>query len=371
MENKTVKFSTVNQSDFFKVLRDRVNVHFKENKRSKNANANMWFKTFFMLFLYLAPFSALFIFNITAFWQLMLVWTLMGLGMAGIGLSIMHDANHGSYSKNKQVNSALGFLLNLIGGYHVNWKIQHNVLHHTYTNIDGHDEDISKPIMRFSPDQERKPIFKYQIFYAPFLYGLMTIYWLLSKDFEQAVKYQKRGLLKAQGLTWTQAVLSILFNKLWYIGLFIVLPLVFLPFPWWQIMLGFLTMHIICGLILAFIFQPAHVVGETEFFSTEKSMTMENSFAIHQLLTTSNYAYKGRMFSWFVGGLNFQIEHHLFPNICHVHYRDLSPIVKRTALEFNLPYHHHPTFLGALSSHFKLLNDLGTGKYDLEQVEVA
>jgi fatty acid desaturase len=88
----------------------------------------------------------------------------MGFGMAGIGLAIMHDANHGAYSNNKKVNDAVGFTLTFVGGYRLNWIIQHNVLHHSFTNVEGFDEDIhQKGVMRFSPKQGRKGFFKFQI----------------------------------------------------------------------------------------------------------------------------------------------------------------------------------------------------------------
>jgi len=165
-------------------------------------------------------------------------------------------------------------------------------------------------------------------------------------------------------LSLQKAILQVAFNKIWYLGLFVALPIMLIGLVWWQTLLGFMLMHFICGLILALVFQPAHVVGEVDFYETDGEGSVENNWAIHQLLTTSNCANGSIAFSWFVGGLNFQIEHHLFANICHIHYRKIAPIVKQTALEYGLPYHEHRTFLGALKSHFMLLNDLGTGKYD-------
>ena len=359
-----VKFNVEDKKEFFEELRKRVNIHFTENKISKHANNNMWAKTAFMLLLYFIPFILMVTGVVTGLWPVIGMWVLMGFGMSGIGLSVMHDANHGSYSKNKNVNSALGFMINFIGGYHVNWKIQHNVLHHSFTNIHGLDEDIDKPMMRFSPNQESKGVFKYQLYYAPFLYGVMTIFWLLAKDFDQLIKYNKMKLLAGQGLTLRKAVIHVLFNKIWYMALFIALPMLIVDLLWWQTLLGFLLMHFMSGLILAFVFQPAHVVQETDFFIPDEHGSVENNWAVHQVMTTSNYANNSVFFSWYVGGLNHQIEHHLFPNICHIHYKNISPIVKKTALEYGLPYHEHRTFLGALISHFKLLNELGTGNYD-------
>ena len=364
MSVPVVKFNTQDNSEFFKELRKRVNSYFKEKEISKYANLNMKIKTIFMFSLYFTPFALMLTGVVTGFWPVFLMWVVMGFGMSGVGLAVMHDANHGSYSRRKWVNKALGFSINFIGGYQINWKIQHNVLHHSFTNIDGFDEDIAKPVMRFSPTQKRKPIYKYQIFYAPFLYALMTIYWLIGKDFEQLKSFNKRELLAGQGVTFNKAMVEVVFNKIWYWALFVALPLMVVDLPWWQIMIGFLAMHFICGLILAFVFQPAHVVEGTKFFIPDANGSVENNWAVHQMLTTSNYAQGSMAFSWFVGRLNNQIEHHLFPNICHVHYKDIAIIVQQTAKEFNLPYNQHKTFYGALKSHFTLLNDLGTGNYD-------
>ena len=368
MSTANLKFNVDDQPEFYNELRKRVNLYFIDNKISKYANNSMRTKTAFMLIIYFVPLILMVSGVITGLWPIIGLWAIMGFGMSGIGLSIMHDANHGSYSKSKKVNEIFGFMINFIGGYHINWKIQHNVLHHSFTNIHGFDEDIDKPLMRFSPNQERNPLYRFQVFYAPFLYGLMTFFWLFVKDFDQLVKYNKRGLLAGQGLSLNKAILQVLFNKVWYMALFVALPMIVLGLAWWQTLLGFMLMHFICGLILAFVFQPAHIVGETEFIVPDDEGTVQNNWAIHQLLTTSNSAQGSTVFSWFIGGLNYQIEHHLFANICHIHYKNISPIVKQTALEYGLPYNQHRTFLGALKSHFTLLNDLGTGKYDRDLV---
>ncbi len=369
MSIPVVKFNKNDNPEFYKVLQKRVNAYFKEGKISKHANLEMVLKTVFMLCLYFTPLILMLSGWINTVGSMFLMWAIMGLGMSGIGLSIMHDANHGSYSSDQRVNNFFGFILNFIGGYHVNWKIQHNVLHHSYTNVHGFDEDIDKGIMRFSPDQEANNKFRYQAFYAPFLYGLMTIYWLIAKDFEQLFRYRRKKLLAGQGLTFRSALIQIIFHKTWYIILTIILPILILPISWWLVILGFLLMHFICGLILALIFQPAHVIEETDFFKPDHKGSVENNWAIHQLRTTANFANKSTFFSWYIGGLNYQIEHHLFPHICHVHYKHISPIVKQTAEEFNIPYHQHNTFFDALKSHFTLLHQLGTGAYD-RQLEV-
>ena len=365
-----VKFNVQDRPEFFNVLRKKVNKHFKENNLSKYANFNMKFKTVFMLCLYFVPLLLMITGVVSWFWPVMLMWLLMGLGMSGIALTVMHDANHGSYSKNQKVNNVLGYLVNFLGAYHVNWKIQHNVLHHSFTNVDGFDEDIHNSVLRFSPNQQRRGIYRFQVYYAPFFYGIMTLYWLISKDFEALVRYNKKNLLEKQGITLKKAVAQVIFNKTWYLALTVVLPMIVIDLPWWQILLGFLSMHFICGLLLTLIFQAAHVVEETDFYVTDDNGSVENNWAIHQMRTTTNFANGSAIFTWLIGGLNYQIEHHLFPNICHVHYKKISSIVKETAKEFSVPYLHHKTYFGALKSHFSFLYQLGKVKYDRNLVNI-
>lgn len=367
MQFKTIRFNAKDRPEFFTELRNRVNGYFEENKISPHANAAMVFKTIFMVSLYTLPLLYILFGGITSLPIMYLMWALMGFGMAGIGLSIMHDANHGAYSKNKNINNALGLLLNFVGGYHINWRIQHNVLHHSYTNVFGYDEDIEKAILRLTPDQPHRPFHRFQIFYAPLLYSIMTFYWIVSKDFEQLVRYNRKGLYKGQGKSYTRAILETFVTKAIYFTITVAIPIIILPFAWWQVFLGFVLMHVISGLILALIFQPAHVSEDTHFYIPEEGGSIENNFAIHQILTTTNFAMKSHLFSWYVGGLNFQVEHHLFPNICHIHYKKISKIVKETALEFNLPYLERKTFAGAVASHFKLLYKLGANK-EKEQI---
>ena len=364
MKVPSIKFNTQDRPEFIKELRLRVNQYFQDNNLSKHANFNMMAKTVFMMCLYFVPFVLMVTGVVHTLWPVLLMWVLMGFGMAGLGLSVMHDAIHGAYSKNQKVNLIIGYIIHFIGGYHRNWKIQHNVLHHSFTNVEGFDEDIEIGIMRFSPGQKRKGIHRFQVFYAPFLYGLMTVYWSTVKDFDQLLRYHKKNLLAAQGLSLKQGIFRVAINKIWYFALIVALPMITIDLPWWQILIGIFTMHFICGLILSFIFQLAHVIEETDFFTPDQKGSVENNWAIHQMKTTANFANRSPIFTWLIGGLNFQIEHHLFPYICHVHYKKISKIVQATAAEFQVPYHQHRTFAGALKSHFTLLNQLGTGKYD-------
>jgi linoleoyl-CoA desaturase len=363
----TLKFPNA-KNDFFATLNKRVNDYFKSNQISKHANASMVFKTIFMFSLYFIPYALIISGTVTSMWAIILLVVVMGLGTAGIGLSIMHDANHGAYSTKPWINNLLGYSLNLVGANAFNWKVQHNVLHHTYTNVYDADEDISpRGVLRMSPYSKKHYMHRFQHIYAWVLYGLMTIVWLIAKDFKRLIQYEKDGLVKRQKTTVAKEWAILIFTKLFYIGYIFVLPIVLTDLLWWQVVVGFFIMHFIAGFILAIIFQPAHVIDGTEYPEPDTQGNLEDVWAIHQLRTTTNFANNNRILSWYVGGLNYQVEHHLFPHVCHVHYRSISKIVKATAEEYGLPYKSEPTFISALVSHAKLLKELGSAP-ELEMV---
>jgi linoleoyl-CoA desaturase len=360
-ELKPIRFSQKIGSDFNGTLKKRVRDYFKDNNISRFANANMVFKTVFMVSLYFVPYFLMVFGVITNIWLITLCWALMGTGIAGIGLSIMHDANHGAYSQNEKVNFWIGRVLNLIGGFAPTWKIQHNVLHHSYTNIFGHDEDVSPPIklLRFSPADKHYPIHRFQFIYAWLFYGMMTLTWIVDKDFKQLYRYKKMGLTKTENEKFGRLLLELILVKILYYAYILVIPILVMDLSWWAIILYIIMMHFIAGVILAAIFQPAHVVPTMDFPKPDANNSIENNWAIHQLQTTSNFAPRSRFLYWYIGGLNYQVEHHLFPNICHVHYKALSKIVKQTAQEFGIPYYSEPTFISALASHTRMLRKLG------------
>lgn len=344
---------------FFSTLRSRVDNYFKENKISKNYNSNMVIKTIVILALYTIPFLYILFFS-TSSLQTILLFLLMGVALAGIGMSIMHDANHGSYSNNSKINFWLGHTLNLLGGAVFNWKLQHNILHHTYTNVTHYDDDIEdKLIMRFSPHTKVKWYHKLQHYYVFLFYSILTLYWVIFKDFVQFSKYTKSGVNKSNAKQNVVIFIKILLSKLFYITTFIIVPLYVLEVTTSHYIIGFILMHLVAGLILSVTFQLAHTVEQTSHPMPNENGTIENTWAIHQLNTTVNFSRKNKFISWYVGGLNFQVEHHLFPSICHVHYPALAPIVKQTAEEFGVPYLENETLYQAFKSHLNTLKRFG------------
>lgn len=358
-ENHSLTFART-RMDFSTTVQKRVSEYFKKNNIKRQGNNEMAWKSVVMFTMYFGPYALILSGWITNPWLMLIPLFVMGLGLAGIGLSVMHDANHGAYSDKPWVNSLMGYSINLIGANAFAWKIQHNVLHHTYTNVHEHDEDISpRGVLRLSPHSEWKAVHRFQFIYAWFLYGLMTIVWLGIKDYVRLIRYHRDGMAKKQKANIVREWVILIFSKALYVVYIYVIPVMLTPLLWWQVLLGILIMHYMAGFILAIIFQPAHVIEGTEFPLPDENHALENNWAIHQLHTTTNFGNESRWFSWYVGGLNFQIEHHLFPNVCHVHYRKIAAIVRETTREFNLPYKSTRTFVGALAGHARLLKELG------------
>jgi len=359
METNTIRFSNIDKTKFFRTLNKRVNAYFKENNIKKTGNAKLFFKAFLMFSLFLAPLVVLFTVDNLSGWTQILLMVIIGVGMAGVGMNVMHDANHEVFSSKKWVNKLMGSSIYILAGNDYNWKVQHNVLHHTYTNIIGHDEDIDAGrIIRFSKNSKWIKAHKYQKYYAFLMYGLLTVNWAITTDFIQSARYLKRklsyGEMPNPVTQWTKLIIG----KILYYSLWIALPL-YMGYSGWEVLAGFMIMHYTAGMILSVTFQLAHVMPNTEMPLPDENGNMKNTWAIHQLYTTSNFAPNNWFVEFYTGGLNHQVEHHLFTQVSHIHYKKLAKIVKETALEFKLPYNEYATMFGAIKEHYNQLKELG------------
>ena len=361
-KNKSIdnpKFSRDINPDFSKTLRSRVNAYFKTHNKSRNANATMVVKTIFMLTLFFVPLMVLASGMVTNVLMLFSMYILSGLGMAGIGMGVMHDAIHGSYSKNKNINTLLGYTFNLIGANSTVWKIQHNVLHHTYTNIDHADDDLNAPFfLRFSPHAKHYWLHQFQHIYIWFFYSISTLSWITTKDFVRIKRYRNLGFLDKKN-EYKKALLSMTAWKLFYYSYALALPMIMVPFSWWIILLAFISMHMVTGLLVSIIFQIAHIMPVNEFPLPDDQGLIDDNWYGHQFATTSNFSPKSNLLFWLIGGLNYQIEHHVLPDVCHVHYKELTQIVSETAREYGMPYHVKKSLVHAIWDHTKMLRLLG------------
>lgn len=357
-----VVFAQNQDQAFKKALHQRVNDYFSRTGLSRNHNPAMVFKTVMMLSLYIIPFIIILIVSMPV-WLVMLLYFVMGVGVAGVGMSVMHDGNHFGYSKDQRINRWMGLTMNLLGADAYNWKIKHNKLHHVFTNIYGKDEDInSRVILRFAYAAPLKKYHRYQYIYAWAFYALMSISMVFG-DVSKRYDYRRRGLTNIPLADFRRSIAWLIVSKVIYALAIIGLPLLLTGLTWWQVLLGFLIMQLTSGTILSLVFQMAHVVEGPEQPLPDAHGRIGDSLLLHQLKTTSDFSRGNKWLSWYVGGLNFQVEHHLFPRICHVHYPALAKIVEETTREFNKPYYVYDRFVDAFRSHLLTLKKLGRVKH--------
>jgi linoleoyl-CoA desaturase len=351
----TPKFAVKAQS-FHTELKNRVNAYFDEAGKTPTGNSYLYIKAIAFALAAITVYIHL-VFYTPGLFLGILESIVLGGCIAGIGFNVMHDGAHGSFSRKKSVNLIAAFSLNILGGSHFMWNVKHNMIHHSYTNIDGVDDDINvHPMMRMSSTQKRYSIHKYQHTYFWALYSLLYIFWIFASDY---IKYFRRkiGDMPLKKMHLNDHIVFWLF-KATNLFLFIGLPIYMVGFlPW---LLGFLVTTLFAGFVLSIVFQLAHTVEHTHFpVPNEEDGRLSDEWAIHQLKTTANFATSNKIISALVGGLNFQIEHHLFPKISHVHYPAISKIIRETCKEYNIPYIEFPRMRYAIVSHVKHLREMG------------
>lgn len=341
---------------FQRELRRRVQEYFERTGRSERDSPRMYLKTATILVWFAASYAAL-VFWSDAWWLGLPLAVSLGLSMAAIGFSIQHDGSHQSYSRYRWVNQLAALSLDMLGGSSFVWAKKHNSVHHTYANITGHDDDINIGLLgRLSPHQRRLRFHRLQHFYLWALYGLLPTKWQIYDDFRDVLRGHISGhrMGRPQGWQWV----AFLGGKAVFFSLACVIPL--LVHSWWSVLCFYLVASFAQGVTLSVVFQLAHCVEDADFpMPQADSNRMETAWAVHQVETTVDFARENRLLSWLVGGLNYQIEHHLFPRICHIHYPALAPVVEATCREFGIRYVAYPTLRLGIASHYRWLKRMG------------
>jgi len=345
----TIKFNNVNTL-FSKSLKTRINNYFNTSGKPRTGDWRIFLKAVILLSSLTCLYTLLVF--VQPYWVVsILLCMVLGVNFAAIGFNIMHDAGHNSFSHNTRVNTFLSYTLNLVGGNIYFWKLKHNIAHHTYTNIDGEDHDIEIKFMRIHHDQKLRKHHKYQRFYFISLYGVSYLAWIFFQDYEKYFR-QKLGRNSDRFAFPLREKFIFWISKAVHLGIFVVVPIILVG--WLPTLIGLMIAGMVCGICLATVFQLAHVVSETEF-KTIEAAKVEEKWMIHQLQTTANFATKNKVLTWLLGGLNFQVEHHLFPRISHVHYPAINKIVQQTCRDFQIKYLEFRSFRQAFKSHVLVL----------------
>ncbi len=366
-----ISFTTPSDDPFTTTVKARVDAYFRDNGISLHWNGLMLFKSAFYLGGFLGSYAAILSGRFGDIAMLGFC-VLMGVFTAGIGFNVGHDAIHGGYSQNPLLAKLMSHSFTLIGANVYNWNISHNIVHHTYTNIAEADGDLhTVPVLRLSPSAAWKPYHRYQHFYAYFLYSLSSLMWVTRKDYRH---FFERRLVMYQKPSRPPAIeYFVLFGgKAAYYFMTLALPVIVLGLPVWKVLSGFLAMHLAAGFSLAMVFSIGHMVEGTALPSLDDGNSIHDSWTAHQVRTSANFGVKyPQLTNWFCGGLNFQIEHHLFPRVCHIHYPQIAPIVKQTAEEFGIRYTEFPTLLDGIASHHRWLKQQGMRPAAAETAQAA
>jgi linoleoyl-CoA desaturase len=343
------------RSDFQRELRRRVDAFFDQAGRQRRDCPEIYVKTIIILTLFFGLYVLL-VFVAQTWWQALPVAVLLGLVTAGIGLNIQHDGGHHAASDQPWVNKLMAMTLDLIGGSSYVWRHRHNVLHHTYVNLTGHDTDVDIGALgRVTPYQKRRWFHRWQHYYMWVLYGLMAIRWQLFGDYRNVMmgRIDNHPIPRPKG--WDLAIF--LGGKVTFLVLALGVPMLF--HPWWVVLIFYGVVGMVTGVTLSVVFQLAHTVEEVTFVEPPESDEIDNAWAIHQVESTVDFARSSPAAAWLLGGLNFQIEHHLFTRICHINYPAISKILEQTCREFGVPYHEHLTLWSGVASHFRWLQKMG------------
>jgi linoleoyl-CoA desaturase len=348
-------------------VESRVAAYFEQTGLARRDGLRMALKTVTILAWLAASYLAL-VFLATAWWQVVPLAISVALAMAGVGFCVMHDGNHGAYSRHAWLNKVASLSLNLLGGCAYFWHFKHNIAHHSYTNVTGSDPDFDVgPAGRLSPQDRHRPFHRFQHLYIWGLYAMLAIEWQLSGDFRTMVKPGVARTTYARPRGWEQVYFWV--GKAAFYTLAFVVPL--FRHSVLSVVGTYLLTGVVLGLTLAIVFQLAHCVQEARFPApVPGTRRMEGEWFAHQVETTVDFARGNRLLTWYLGGLNFQIEHHLFPKICHLHYPALSPIVEEVCRAHGVRHASHPRMRDALRSHVRFLKKLGsgapTGEIDVE-----
>lgn len=343
------------QRGFRKTLNGRVDTYLRENRLAARDLPAMYVKTAIALAWWLGAYLLLLLGGFPPLVNLLLC-IFFAFAIASIGFNVMHDANHRGYSDSPRVNKLMSLSAEMIGMSGFRWRTKHNVWHHTYTNIQGYDDDVETyGLMRLTPQEPWKPLHRLQPWYFWVIYSFIAFDFVI-RDFMMAVVgrsdanhvYPKMGA--ADHVTFW-------LGKAFHFGVMIGIPL--LAFPWWQVLIGYTVTMLTVGLLLGVVFQLAHICPEAAFpVPVGDPEHIEDEWAIHQVATTADFAPRNAVLNWYIGGLNYQVEHHLLPHICHLNYPRLAPIVAQTCAEYGVRYNCHPTWRSAFRAHWRELRAL-------------
>ncbi len=343
--------------DFYPVLKQRVQDFMSEARLTHGPTAEFWLKALVWLVLTYGLYCFILFGGVSGF-PLLFLAVVCSLSGLIFGFNVGHDASHRAITGKGWIDELLHIIsFATVGIDPMLWRLRHVRSHHQFANVNGSDQDIDKnPFLRLSPEHPWHRKYKYQAFYAPFVYSLAllhSVFWgdwvyMLSKDYE----WMRKGVSPLK--LWS----CFIFCKITHFSFHIFIPMAVMSVPLWQILLAYLVGSAFISLVFVAVLVGTHFFDEAEFPVADNEGKLKHNWAIHQLVTSCDWNPEGFWPSFFFGGSNNHACHHLFPRMCHVHYRKITPIIDSTIREYGLPY-HSLSLPQMLRSHFRFLHKMG------------
>lgn len=338
-------------SEFYTLLKRRVEEHL-QSKHIGGDSLLMFMKTALVII----GWAVSYYFSMIQGWIVAALF--LGFFHSHIGISIGHDATHGAYSKKSSISEFFAKAFDVMAASTVVWQHQHNIGHHPHSNIDEDeqydpDSRSGAPMVRLSPNQPWRPYHRYQHYYIWPLIAGMSLKWYLN-DIRALVRRKYMTIEFFEVLS--SDIVSVAFWKSFFLLYGVLVPFMF--HPWWRASAIITILVMVVSYYTVLMFAVNHLTDVSEF--PNKSWQTRD-WAKLQVLTSTNFANDSTLWTWLSGGLNFQIEHHLFPSLCHVHLAEIAPIVKKTCEEYKVQYVTFPSYFAAFYGHYKHLKQLGEG----------
>ncbi len=356
MSTAVQKLSFATGGDFIADTRREVELYLRSRRTRLHGRIQLYAKTFVALAITIASWTTLIVVR-PGLWGGLASLAGLVVGAILTGFCVQHDANHGAYFRSRRSNHLMGWTADaLLGFSSYAWRVKHNVAHHTYTNVPGYDDDISQtPFIRLAPMQAPRWWYRLQHIYVWPLYSVMVLRMQTGADIAALVRGRIGHSPVHLPRRWD--LVGIVAGKAIFVGWAIVVPL--LVYPWWVVAGGYIGFTMATSLVTATTFQLAHCVEEAGFASAEELRVDKRIWAVHEVETTVDFCPRNQLLTWVLGGLNYQIEHHLFPRVAHTHYPQIAEIVKRNAAKHGVRYTTQPSLRIALRSHQRHLRALG------------
>lgn len=353
----TIRFEHEVNDSFYRTVKRRVDDYFRQTGKSRLADGAVLFKAIVFGGLIVASYT-LILTHPFPLWTLLPLAFVFGTAALLLAINIGHDAAHHVLLRSAFWNDvAQGISFSLLGVSAYLWRMRHTKSHHLFPNVNGCDIDIDEnPFLRLSPNQPWRWHFQFQYLYAPFAYIFVALHTILWQDVVYLFKRRLANMTDIRHPPQQYAIFIL--SKLFYFSIVLVVPMLVLPLPWWQVLLGYLSMKAVASLVFVFLLIGTHFSDVADFPSVTASGSLGRTWAEHNLATACDWAPHSRVAHFFVGGVNAHASHHLFPGVSHTHYRVIARIIEETTPAFGVRY-NKLSLVGIVRAHFRFLRQMG------------